>query len=74
MSSMKGFHVSASGAIQGHHGPLVRLVQGRLHWVKYFKCQYELLPFGAFCNLKAKMHNTSKFWSVKFMDANCGAA
>ena len=23
MSGMRGFHVSASGAIQGHHGPLV---------------------------------------------------
>ena len=23
MSGMKGFHISASGAIQGHHGPLV---------------------------------------------------
>ena len=23
MHGMKGFHVSASGAIQGHHGPLV---------------------------------------------------
>ena len=23
MSGMKGFHLSASGAIQGHHGPLV---------------------------------------------------
>ena len=23
MSGMKGFHVSASGAIQGHDGPLV---------------------------------------------------
>ena len=23
MFDMKGFHVSASGAIQGHHGPLV---------------------------------------------------
>ena len=23
MFSMNGFHVSASGAIQGHHGPLV---------------------------------------------------
>ena len=32
--------------------------------------QYELLPFGALCNLVAKMHNASKFWSVKFMDAN----
>ena len=25
MFSMNGFHVSASGAIQGHHGPLVPL-------------------------------------------------
>ena len=23
MFDMKGFHLSASGAIQGHHGPLV---------------------------------------------------
>ena len=47
-----------------------RLVQGRLLWVKHFTSQYELLPFGATCNLLAKMHNASKFWSVKFMDAN----
>ena len=26
MFGMNGFHVSASGAIQGHHGPLVFLV------------------------------------------------
>ena len=26
MFGMKGFHVSASGAIQGHHGPLVNHV------------------------------------------------
>ena len=26
MFGMNGFHVSASGAIQGHHGPLVYLV------------------------------------------------
>ena len=26
MLGMKGFHVSASGAIQGHHGPLVFFV------------------------------------------------
>ena len=39
-------------------------------WVKHFKSQYELLPFAASCNLIAKMHNTSKFWSIKFMDAN----
>ena len=28
MFGMNGFHVSASGAIQGHHGPLVVLVRG----------------------------------------------
>ena len=31
MFGMNGFHVSASGAIQGHHGPLVFLFQ-RKHW------------------------------------------
>ena len=30
MFGMNGFHVSASGAIQGHHGPLVQLY-------RYFK-------------------------------------
>ena len=25
MFGMNGFHVSASGAIQGHHGPLVQI-------------------------------------------------
>ena len=28
MFGMNGFHVSASGAIQGHHGPLVNLMTG----------------------------------------------
>ena len=32
-----------------------KLVQGRLLLVD----EYELLPFGALCNLKATMHNTS---------------
>ena len=27
MFGMNGFHVSASGAIQGHHGPLVMCLQ-----------------------------------------------
>ena len=27
MFGMNGFHVSASGAIQGHHGPLVHILQ-----------------------------------------------
>ena len=29
MFGMNGFHVSASGAIQGHHGPLVTCLQAR---------------------------------------------
>ena len=33
---------------------------------KLLKSQYELLPF----NDLYKMHTTSKFWSIKFMDAN----
>ena len=28
MFGMNGFHVSASGAIQGHHGPLVGEIMG----------------------------------------------
>ena len=40
-----------------------RLVQGRLLlFGKLLKSQYEVLPFGALCNLIAKMDNTSKFW------------
>ena len=34
---MKGFHVSASGAIQGHHGPLVLSSRG-------FICYFEAWP------------------------------
>ena len=29
MFGMNGFHVSASGAIQGHHGPLVPKINGQ---------------------------------------------
>ena len=40
-----------------------RLVQGRLLlFSRLLKRQYELLPFGALCNLIAKMHRASKFW------------
>ena len=36
-----------------------RLVQGRLPlFGRLLKSQYELLPFGALCNLIVKMHNT----------------
>ena len=37
---------------------------------KLLKSQYRLLLFGALCNLIAKMHYASKFWSIKFMDVN----
>ena len=30
MFGMNGFHVSASGAIQGHHGPLVYSCNGNI--------------------------------------------
>ena len=34
MFGMNGFHVSASGAIQGHHGPLVFFcVSVTEHWI-----------------------------------------
>ena len=29
---------------------------------RLLKSQYELLPFSAWYNLIAKLHNTSKFW------------
>ena len=44
--------------------------QRKITFGKLLKSEYELLPFGALCNLIAKMHNASKFWSVKFIDAN----
>ena len=37
---------------------------------RLLKRQYELLPFGAWYNFVAKLHNTSKFWLIRFMDAN----
>ena len=37
---------------------------------KLLLSQYELLSFGALSNLIAKMYNTSKFWSIRFTDAN----
>ena len=37
MFDMKGFHVSASGAIQGHHGPLVKKFHRIVPWVTFFK-------------------------------------
>ena len=37
---------------------------------KLLKSQNELLPFGALCYLIGKMHNASKFWTIKFVDAD----
>ena len=33
MFGMNGFHVSASGAIQGHHGPLVNMFMGLIFFL-----------------------------------------
>ena len=49
---------------------MVQTSPREITFVKLFKNQYELLPFGALCILIAKMHNASKFWSIKFVDAN----
>ena len=38
MFGMNGFHVSASGAIQGHHGPLVSSTVGQRAYVMA-RCQ-----------------------------------
>ena len=49
MFGMNGFHVSASGAIQGHHGPLVFIgrvgicaakgeLAGYQHFLPFFPC------------------------------------
>ena len=41
MFGMNGFHVSASGAIQGHHGPLVQV--DALSWKKGFLAKFQFL-------------------------------
>ena len=35
MFGMNGFHVSASGAIQGHHGPLVETLLEKEYFLSY---------------------------------------
>ena len=41
MFGMNGFHVSASGAIQGHHGPLVPIIGSpRTDSEHYENCTY----------------------------------
>ena len=56
---MNGFHVSASGAIQGHHGPLVFLTHSLIH-------HFETLQ-----NSK-KLQTTTEMWLLKdFLDSDC---
>ena len=40
MFGMNGFHVSASGAIQGHHGPLVSSPEQKVLKVSFRDCAY----------------------------------
>ena len=55
MFGMNGFHVSASGAIQGHHGPLVHLNQTVSQIIKMFA---KLFNYHAIYNrLKAIVNN-----------------
>ena len=67
-----GFYLRVIFLLLWYRVKLCRIynVQGRLLWVKQFKSWYELLPFGALVYFLVKMHNTSKFWSIKFIDAN----
>ena len=52
MFGMNGFHVSASGAIQGHHGPLVIELKtvgkeenaGNQHFLCFPQCFQKLFP------------------------------
>ena len=46
MFGMNGFHVSASGAIQGHHGPLVDIPQHYIHifYLPRFYCTVFIEP------------------------------
>ena len=41
MFGMNGFHVSASGAIQGHHGPLVSVIQDCEDVTAPINCQFQ---------------------------------
>ena len=55
MFGMNGFHVSASGAIQGHHGPLV------------FICTSIFAKYGSLCskyvhNMRRSTTDTGHLW------------
>ena len=52
MFGMNGFHISASGAIQGHHGPLVYeeseadgvFPSANFSYEKYFSSSHQFFP------------------------------
>ena len=60
---MKGFHISASGAIQGHHGPLVilhvcetrKFVMAILHWKQGLLCDNKFYQIPEKCTKLAKV-------------------
>ena len=57
MFGMNGFHLSASGAIQGHHGPLVDNVGQDTHNYEYVltKCDFPNLAH-LFINIRTFFH------------------
>ena len=59
MFGMNGFHVSASGAIQGHHGPLVQGCQKSGFYCKGLKC----VAFKTSSMYDLDMIDTDKLWA-----------
>ena len=56
MFGMNGFHLSASGAIQGHHGPLVFITSWAYATVKMTTSgQIRKMSYTAYCNTYCNM-------------------
>ena len=49
MFGMNGFHVSASGAIQGHHGPLVQKMAVTVRKFKKYQTKALVKHIGVLC-------------------------
>ena len=71
MFGMNGFHVSASGAIQGHHGPLVSsLLAVRTTWLSrdnvtltyVCACMISYVSFGAHFGKKTSVYVWMDFY------------
>ena len=81
MFGMNGFHVSASGAIQGHHGPLVFESKAYTKDVmvknQHFRCYHENKEIEYFQKFKSFMHFNSVYDVPEFQlppdnaSANC---